>query len=552
MTEFRTIPLSDIGESPLNPRSHYDLEELEELSESIHEVGILEPLLVRPRIREDEAREPGRFFAFELVAGHRRARAARMAGLVEAPCLVRELDDAQAIECALVENGQRADVTPMDEAGAFAELARLGRSEAQIAAKIGRSVAYVSQRLRLLSLDASVHDLMEAGRLLMGGALLLAQLPAERQREAAERLSRSQRVLTRNDVSYAVAQTARKVSLAVWALDSTAHGPSCSACPKRSATQRALLAECEGDDLCLDAGCWETKTASWLEEQREAGRTIAEGDEAERIRRWDAPWVLFDDEADLSEDGDDGTWGEVLSGVLPESATVIVVEGQEVRIAARVADVADAIEDDWPEAAEILRQKAARQGAGARAMATAGDRPAAPAESDEDRAAREARNAATDLARKIEEETRLLTIERITEATERTGSPRLVSTLVLACAEVQGAWMLSEMAERRGLEVEDDGPRGHDQALMDAMRDELRRMDDEQAMGALAEMLAIRFVRNAPAGEVPPELTPLLTLLRVKPADIAAEVAARYAPKAEPEPKPKKAAKKVRSVEASS
>jgi len=546
MTEFRTLPLSDIGESPLNPRSHYDLSDLEDLSESIREVGILEPLLVRPRIRDDEPREPGRFFPFEIVAGHRRKRAAHMAGLVEVPCLVRDLDDAQALEAALVENGQRADVTPMDEAGAFSELVRLGRSEAQIAAKIGRSVAYVSQRLRLLALAPEVHDLMERGHLLMGGALLLAQLSPERQREAAARLARWGRVVTRSDVAGVVAMTSRKVGLAVWPLDGAAFGPSCSTCPKRSGTQRALLAECEGDDLCLDASCWSAKGAAWLDEQRRIGRVIAEGAEAERITRWDAPWVLYDDEAvDLGDDAP-GTWGEVLSGVLPSSSTVIVVEdGGELRIAARVEDVADAIEDDWPEEAARLRQEAARVGAGARAVASP-ERPSAPAESDEDRAAREARNAAADLERKIEEETRLLTIERVADAAERSPAP-IIPKLVVACADAQGAWMLTEIAERRGVEVEDDGPHHHDRALADAMRAQIARMDDDAALGVLAEMLAIRFVRNAPAGEVPPELAALLTALRVKPAEVRAEVVARYAPKAE-EPAPaKKKATKVRA-----
>lgn len=536
---FLSLPLSEIGESPHNPRSQYDLDELEELAESIREVGILEPLLVRPIIREGEPREVGRFFPYEIVAGHRRKRAAHMAGLTEVPCLVRELDDAQALEAALVENGQRADVTPMDEAGAFQRLRELGRTDAQIAAKIGRSVAYVSQRLRLLSLAPEVHDLMERGHLLMGGALLLAQLPVERQREAAARLARWGRVVTRTDVAGVVAMTSRKVSLAVWPLDGAAFGPSCSTCPKRSGTQRALLAECEGDDLCLDAACWSSKGAAWLDEQRRIGRVIAEGAEAERITRWDAPWVLFDDEAtDVDETQ---TWGEVLSGVLPSSATVIVVEdGGEVRIAARIEDVADAIEDDWPEAATVLRQKAARVGAGARAVASL-ERPSAPAENDEDRAAREARNAAADLERKVEEETRLLTIERVADAAERMAQ-RIVPALVVACAEAQGAWMLTEIAERRGVEVEDDGPHHHDRALADAMRAQIARMDDDAALGVLAEMLAIRFVRNAPAGEVPPELAALLTTLRVRPAEVKAEVVARYVPKAE-EPAKKKATK---------
>ena len=514
-TAYRMIALADIGESPLNPRSHYDIEDLEELSASIAEVGILEPLLVRPRILD--TRSPGVFFPFEIVAGHRRARAARMVKLDEVPCLVRELDDAQAIECALVENGQRADVTVLDEATAFSELVRLGRSEAQIAAKIGRSIAYVSQRMRLLSLDASVHDLMDREQLLMGGALLLAQLEPERQREAVARLARYGRVLTRSDVAREVAMTARRVSLAVWPLGETAHGPACSTCPKRTATQRSLFVEAE-DDLCLDGACWSAKSASWLAQQREAGRQIAEGVEADKITRWDAPWVLFDDDA-LTHDDDDQhgkTWGEVLSGVLAESLTTIVVNADgEIRLAALAVDVAETFEDDWPEAAAELRRKAQRF-----VGTTPAERPVAPVESAEDRAAREAKNAATDLERKINEETYLATIERIAVDAER-GNARTARCIAIACAEALGVWMLPELAERRGIEGGSDG-----------MRAWMSTMDDDQALGVIAEMLAIRYVRNAAPGEVHAAIAPLLSALRIQPEKIREEVALRYAPKA--------------------
>lgn len=527
-TKYRMIALADIGESPLNPRSHYDLQDLEELSASIAEIGILEPLLVRPRILD--TRSPAVFFSFEIVAGHRRARAARMAKLDEVPCLVRELDDAQAIECALVENGQRADVTVLDEATAFSELVRLGRSEAQIAAKIGRSIAYVSQRMRLLSLDASVHDLMDREHLLMGGALLLAQLEPERQREAVARLARYNRVLTRSDVAREVAMTARRVLLAVWPLDETAHGPACSTCPKRTGTQRSLFVEAE-DDLCLDGACWSSKAASWLDAQRRAGRVIVEGADVEAVTRWNAPWIFYDDEAIEAdgEDGDAGTWGEVLSGVLPESATAIVVAEDDIRIAARCEDVASAIEDDWPEAAAELRRNAQRF-----VGTTPAERPVAPVESDKDRAAREAKNAATDLERKIDVETYLATIERIAQDAER-GNARTARGIAIACAEALGVWMLPELAERRGIEGGSDG-----------MRAWMSTMDDDQALGVIAEMLAIRYVRNAAPGEVHAAIAPLLSALRIQPEKIREEVALRYAPKARPESQ-KKGTKKTRA-----
>ena len=130
-TTLRDIAIEEIAESPHNPRRVYDEAALEELADSIREQGVLEPLLVRPRAQDP--RPPGVFFPFELVAGHRRLRGARKAGLREVPCIVRKLDDAQALEAALVENGHREDVTPLDEATAFARLIELGREVHEIA-----------------------------------------------------------------------------------------------------------------------------------------------------------------------------------------------------------------------------------------------------------------------------------------------------------------------------------------------------------------------------------------------------------------------------------
>ncbi|MGE4164181.1 MAG: ParB/RepB/Spo0J family partition protein [Vicinamibacterales bacterium] len=174
---YHEIPLADLHPSPLNPRRRPT--GIEDLAASIAEVGLLEPMLVRPL---PAAR------GFEVIAGGRRLEAARRAGLMLAPCLVRELDDAHALELAIIENNQRGDIHPLDEAHAFEQLQQLDRAYTveALAAKIGRPVAYVRTRLRLLDLDEEVRTAFAEDRLTIGHADRIARLPRPLQARAFE------------------------------------------------------------------------------------------------------------------------------------------------------------------------------------------------------------------------------------------------------------------------------------------------------------------------------------------------------------------------------
>ena len=142
------LPVGQIRPNPSQPRRIFDPQALSELADSIREYGILQPLTVR--------RVAG---GFELVAGERRLRAARMAGLAEAPCLLLEVDDRQSGMIALVENLQRRDLDYMEEAEAIARLLRrYGLSQQQAAEKLGRSQSAVANKLRLLRLEEPVVD----------------------------------------------------------------------------------------------------------------------------------------------------------------------------------------------------------------------------------------------------------------------------------------------------------------------------------------------------------------------------------------------------------
>ena len=180
-----SVELDQIVPSPLQPRRHFDSGRLQELAQAIRSQGVIEPLVVRPAPSAD-----GAAARYELVAGERRWRAARIAGLSVVPIVVRELDDHAALEMSLVENLMREDLNPVDEAHGFERLARsFGMSHDQVAARIGKSRPYVSNAIRLLDLPPAVLEMIERGELSAGQARpLLAIASAEAQTVAARRI----------------------------------------------------------------------------------------------------------------------------------------------------------------------------------------------------------------------------------------------------------------------------------------------------------------------------------------------------------------------------
>jgi len=165
--ELRELPVDLISPNPRQPRRRFDQESLQALAGSLGERGVLQPVLVRPK--------PGG--TYELVAGERRWRAARIAGLQSIPAIVREREDAQALEVALVENMAREDLNPIDEARACAALVEeLGLTREDVGRRVGRSRVTVSNLVRLLDLPDEAIELLQGGALREGHgrALLLA------------------------------------------------------------------------------------------------------------------------------------------------------------------------------------------------------------------------------------------------------------------------------------------------------------------------------------------------------------------------------------------
>ena len=157
----QTILLSEITPNRSQPRKVFEDEPLQELAESIREHGLIQPLLVRP------LPEGG----YQIVAGERRYRASRMAGLREVPVIVRELDDQKTMELALIENLQRENLNPMEEAAGYQELMETyGMTQADVAKSVGKSRSAVANTLRLLNLPQKVMDYVKNGQLSSGHA----------------------------------------------------------------------------------------------------------------------------------------------------------------------------------------------------------------------------------------------------------------------------------------------------------------------------------------------------------------------------------------------
>ena len=161
---LRHMPIELLHASPNNPRKHFPDGDLDELARSIKEKGLLQPIVVRPRDGGE----------YEIVAGERRWRASQRAGVHDIPVLIRELSDGEALEIALIENIQRSDLNPLEEARAYGLLLeQFSYTQQQLAESVGKSRSHISNTLRLLTLPDSVRQQIETGQLTAGHARAL-------------------------------------------------------------------------------------------------------------------------------------------------------------------------------------------------------------------------------------------------------------------------------------------------------------------------------------------------------------------------------------------
>ena len=265
-SEFQYIAIDTIHESATNPRRTFDECKLGELAESIRTNGLIQPITVRPNSQ-----------GFEIVAGARRFRAAQLAELFSLPARIVDINDAETVLWQLVENSQRIDVHPYEEAQGFQRLLDMpGYDVATLVEKSGKSAAHVYARLSLLQLVPSIAEAFTAERITASHANLLARLPQDVQANAYEQCWRKDwqdkepHLLPAKHLS-AWIQTNLYLSLAEAPFDKedpTLNPPAgaCVTCPRRSGFNTSLFADVQGDH-CLDAPCFHTKVNAHIDRE---------------------------------------------------------------------------------------------------------------------------------------------------------------------------------------------------------------------------------------------------------------------------------------------
>ena len=180
MEEFKLIRISDIQKNPYQPRKEFSKEKIEELAQSIKENGLIQPIIVR--------QSP--VIGYEILAGERRYRASIAAGLSEVPVIIKKLSDQDMIVHSIIENLQREDLNPIEEAKAYQSLIDKGYTHADIAEKMGKSRPYITNLVRLLTLPDFILKEVETGKLSQAHARLLIQLPLKEQKNLLNRIQK--------------------------------------------------------------------------------------------------------------------------------------------------------------------------------------------------------------------------------------------------------------------------------------------------------------------------------------------------------------------------
>ncbi len=294
--EQRIIPLANLQPSPFNPRKTFDQAKLDELTESIRTHGVLQPILVRPNGAPDQ---------FEIVAGERRYRAATAASLETIPATIRELTDAQALELQVIENLQRDDLHELEEAEGYERLMQCRHADGatysaeEIAAKVGKSKAYIYARLKLTELCEAGREALRKGDIPASTALLIARIPvvALQEKCLGEILDGEygDDPMSYRDAKEHIEQRYMlRLKEAPFKADDEDLVPAagaCTACPKRTGNHPELFADIASADVCTDPDCFEAKRAAAIEIKRakakDSGKPVITGAKAKKLWKWE-------------------------------------------------------------------------------------------------------------------------------------------------------------------------------------------------------------------------------------------------------------------------
>jgi len=333
-----SLPVAAIAASPSNPRKRFDDAYIAELAASIKSHGLIQPITVRPlslgalfafnRTRIETDSHP----TYEIVVGECRWRAAKLAGLTDIPAFWRELDDKQVLEIQVIENLQRRDVHPIEEAEGYqALIAHYGYTADQIAAKISKSRSYVYGRLKFAHLCRDARDAFYEGRLDASVALLVARIPGETlQKKATKEVTcgyDNQPLSYRNAKTHILHRYTLSLVQATFKPSDATLLPkagSCTDCDKLSGNCRDLFNDIDDPNVCTDPDCFEAKR----EARRDQLIANAEkrkipvflGDQGRQELNGDTEYVSLD--AEVDDDADGRTYRQILGDKAPVAAII--------------------------------------------------------------------------------------------------------------------------------------------------------------------------------------------------------------------------------------
>ncbi len=340
------LPVDQIVPSLTNRSIDEGDADMAELVSSVRRLGVLEPIIVRvlPAIRLDETarQDAGRARpGWEIVAGERRWRAARLAGLKTIPAIVRTLDDAMVLEIQIVENLQRKGLTELEEAEAYQRLVDQARvPKEEIGERVDRSRSYVYQRLKLLDLNPAGREALRKGKLDFSKALIVARIPNDKLQIKALGIATGEGSYSRpfnklelqEWVQTNVMLSLKRTKFDIKDETLNAGAGACPACPKRTGAQPDVFADVDSPDLCIDPSCYRAKEKDHddrrFEEAQREGKKVIDQAKAEKLtsassgRHWLAGYYDLNDRPDYMLGVDGNTLKRVLGKHCPEPVLV--------------------------------------------------------------------------------------------------------------------------------------------------------------------------------------------------------------------------------------
>jgi len=463
------IPLEAIRIGGANPRRHFDEAKMAELTESVRRHGVLQPVLVR------HWPDPGSD-RYELVAGERRYRAASKAGLSEIPTLIRELSDAQALELQVIENLQREDLHPLEEAEGYRQLHEVhGYAVEDLAAKVGKSRMYIYGRLKLCALSKPAKEAFLEGQFSASIALLLTRLQEPQQADALKELKRwgEDGPSYRDFADHVQSKYMLRLDGVPWKLDDADLVPKagpCTTCPKRTGNQPELFSDVRSKDVCTDPGCYRDKqAATWMQVQAEAEseglEVLGEKEVKKAFPYGDRPghnsgFVAITERCDESPKGE--SWQKTLGKAAPPAVVAWTPGGAVVKLYRE------------KEALDAARGKGYKWAQAHRSDAGSGSSDAA----DRRRMAEQ----------RLKGAARREAIGRLVAAAEKREPPASIWREI-AGAIMGAVWaqVSREIAQRRGIEAKGGGF-----GAQEAIKKLLAKMTPGQARGLALEVLVVR------------------------------------------------------------